>query len=69
MVDRLDQDPSWWGTAKVLREMRVSSCHLMHLRLSGKVAFKRQGNAFLYSSLDVMKIKSSINKASKATDV
>lgn len=44
-----------WLTSKEIQElMKISGCELMHLRTSGKVTFKKQGNAYYYqvSSID-----------------
>jgi hypothetical protein len=33
---------------EVQKLLKISGCDLMHLRVSGKLKFKKQGNAFLY---------------------
>ncbi|MCD1600026.1 hypothetical protein [Rheinheimera aquimaris] len=43
------QETENWLTSKEAKKMlKVSSCELMHLRVSGKLIYKKQGNAFLY---------------------
>ena len=32
--------------------LRVSTCDLSHLRQGGKIAFRKAGNAYLYSARD-----------------
>lgn len=39
---------SWLSSKEAKKVLRVSSCELMHLRVSGKLIYKKQGNAFLY---------------------
>jgi hypothetical protein len=50
-------DPKDWLTSKeVEKQLRISSCELMHLREAGKLPFRKKGNAFFYK----------INKTPKA---
>ena len=44
---------AWLASHEARQRLRISSCELMHLREAGHFRFKKQGNAFLYSSLDV----------------
>jgi len=39
---------TWLTSKEVQKLLKISSCELMHLRVSGKLKFKKQGNAFLY---------------------
>ena len=43
----------WLTSKKAEKALRVDSCKLMHLRLEGKLRFKKKGNAFLYSREDM----------------
>ena len=44
---------AWLSSQEARKQLRISSCELMHLREAGKLRFKKQGNAFLYSATDV----------------
>lgn len=49
-----------WLTSKETQKLlKVSGCELMHLRVSGKLKFKKQGNAYYYQ---VNQMKSSYNE-------
>jgi hypothetical protein len=38
-----------WLTSKEIKSLlKISDCKLMHLRLEGKIEFKKEGRAFLY---------------------
>ena len=43
----------WMSSGEARRRLRVSACHLMHLRNGGRLRFRKQGNAFLYAAEDV----------------
>jgi hypothetical protein len=39
-----------WLTAKEVKTpLKISDCELMHLRLEGKIEFKKEGRSFLYT--------------------
>ena len=38
----------WLSSTETKKVLKVSSCELMHLRVSGKLPYKKQGNAYLY---------------------
>jgi len=40
------------------KALGIGTCELMHLRVGGELRFRRQGNAFLYSSDDVERLRS-----------
>ena len=42
---------------KARKVLEVDSCDLMHFRLQGKLRFKKERNAFMYSREDVEQIK------------
>jgi len=38
-----------WLTSKEAKEaLKVSDCQLMHMRVTGKLVFRKDGNRFLY---------------------
>ena len=39
---------NWLSSKKIKSELKISSCKLMHLRESGKLEFKKVGNAYFY---------------------
>ena len=39
---------SWFTSKETQKLLKVSWCELMHLRVSGKLIFKKQGNAYYY---------------------
>jgi hypothetical protein len=39
----------WYSTKETKSFLKISDCKLMHLRLEGKIEFKKEGRAFLYS--------------------
>ena len=52
----------WLRSAKVEKELRIDGCRLMHLRVEGRLRFKKQGNAFLYAKTDVDRLKAQMRK-------
>lgn len=53
MSNDANQNSEWFSSNQAREKLRISGCELMHLREGGKLRFKKQGNAFLYSSQDV----------------
>lgn len=47
VVPRLSE-PAWVNSQAACKQLRISACELSHLRIAGKLPFKKQGNAFLY---------------------
>ncbi len=46
---RNEEKSNTWLTSKETQKLlKVSGCELMHLRVSGKLQFKKQGNAYYY---------------------
>jgi len=41
-------ETTWFTSKEAQNLLKISGCELMHLRESGKLTFKKQGNAFLY---------------------
>lgn len=43
------QSDNKWLTSKEIKSLlKISDCKLMHLRLEGKIEFKKVGRTFLY---------------------
>jgi hypothetical protein len=38
----------WYTTKETKSLLKISDCELMHLRLEGKIEFKKEGKAFYY---------------------
>jgi hypothetical protein len=43
-----DQTSQWLNSKDTMRQLKISSCHLMHMRQAGKIKYKKQGNRFWY---------------------
>jgi hypothetical protein len=41
-------DTAWLTSKQAQKLLKVSGCELMHLRVSGKLKFKKQGNSYYY---------------------
>jgi len=41
-------ETTWLSSKETQKSLKVSGCELMHLRVSGKLKFKKQGNAYYY---------------------
>ncbi len=52
VVPRLSEesDNSWVRSDEIRRRLKLTTCELAHMRDSGKLPFKKQGNAYLYHS-------------------
>ncbi len=45
-----EDTPTEWMTSKeVQKALKIKACDVMHLREAGKLKYKKQRNAFLYS--------------------
>lgn len=38
----------WLNSKDAKKILRLSDCHLMHMRLAGKLQFRKEGNRFFY---------------------
>lgn len=38
----------WLSSKEAKKALKVSDCHLMHMRLAGKLQFRKEGNRFFY---------------------
>ena len=45
------------STKQVKNFLKVRDCDVMHLREAGKIAHVKEGNAYLYSRADAVKLK------------
>jgi hypothetical protein len=43
-------DTEWLKSKEVIKTLKIRACDIMHMRKAGKIKFKKQGNAFLYSA-------------------
>jgi hypothetical protein len=59
-MEKKTQYAEWLKSKEVMKLLKISACDLMHQRETGKLIFKKQGNAFLYE-LESVKIFSSLN--------
>lgn len=41
-------DFTWLSSKEAKKALKVSDCQLMHLRLAGKLQFRKEGNRFFY---------------------
>ena len=39
---------SWYTSKQILKLLKINDCELMHLRLEGKIEYKKEGNRFWY---------------------
>jgi hypothetical protein len=52
------QESNNWLTSKeAVKALRISDCDLMHLRMDGRLEYKKERNAFLYSKNSIDKLK------------
>lgn len=42
------ENNAWLTSKETQKRLKISGCDLMHLRVSGKLKFKKQGNAYYY---------------------
>lgn len=42
-------DKKWLSSKETKSLLKISDCKLMHLRLEGKIEFKKVGRSFLYN--------------------
>lgn len=57
-ISRGDSPNDWLTSKQTEKALAVNSCELMHLRLSGRLHFRKQGNSFLYSNQDIESMRS-----------
>jgi hypothetical protein len=45
----MSKEKKWLTSKEVKSLLKISDCNLMHLRLEGKIEFKKVGKTFFYS--------------------
>lgn len=45
---KANEPQEWMSSKETKNALKVSSCELMHLRVAGKLPYKKQGNAYFY---------------------
>jgi len=45
----LEKTEKWLTSKEAKSLLKISDCKLMHLRLEGKIEFKKEGKSFYYS--------------------
>lgn len=53
----MQKESDWLKSKEVEKELKISSCDLMHIREAGKLRFMKKGNAYLYDKSEVNNIK------------
>ena len=48
MMKNKNHIEQWFSSKEIKAKLGITDCQLMHLRVSGKLKFKKQGNSFLY---------------------
>jgi len=43
-----NEQKDWFSSKETKKMLKVSDCHLMHMRLTGKLQFRKEGNRFFY---------------------
>jgi hypothetical protein len=44
----MNKKRNWYNSKETKSLLKISDCKLMHLRLEGKIEFKKEVNAFYY---------------------
>jgi hypothetical protein len=47
-MTKIDLNLSWLTSKETQKLLNISGCELMHLRVGGKLIFKKKGNAYYY---------------------
>jgi len=53
----------WLTSMEVRKFLKISSCDLAHLREEGAIGYSKNGNAYLYSSIDAQTLRKGNGKA------
>jgi len=48
MTENIEATELWLSSKDIKKHLKLSGCQLMHLRESGELEFKKNGNAFFY---------------------
>lgn len=52
----------WLNSKEARKELKVSGCDLSHIRESGKLRYRKDGNAYRYLKKDVRSLKKTTEK-------
>ena len=44
----MNDKKKWFSSKEAMKELKIKSCDLMHMRESGKLIFHKKGNAYFY---------------------
>ena len=47
----------WLSSKEAVKAAKIKDCDLMHFRLSGKLEYKKKGNAYFYTTKSVENLK------------
>lgn len=50
-------EENWLNSKEALALLKGKDCQLMHLRVAGKVMYKKIGKSFYYNQSDIRKIR------------
>lgn len=56
MKEQQIKKEEWLKSKDAMKALKVSSCDLAHLRMEGKLSYKKEGNTFLYSKKEILMI-------------
>lgn len=51
-MDKKPLNTEWLNTKETKKRLKLSDCELMHLRLAGKIEFKKIGNGYFYNTIN-----------------
>lgn len=57
-----EQRQSWLTSMQAKKALRISDCELMHRRKSGKLSYRKKGNAYFYLIQFVIEDSSDSNR-------
>ena len=57
-MSEIESGIGWLKSDAARRALRVSGCDLSHIRETGKLRFRKKGNAFLYDPKDIERVAS-----------
>jgi hypothetical protein len=46
------ENKKWYTTRETKALLKISDCKLMHLRIKGKIEFRKEGRFFLFNKID-----------------
>lgn len=48
MINNKNNLEQWFTSKETKEKLNITDCQLMHIRVDGKLKFKRKGNTYLY---------------------